>query len=100
MSLVLQVGDIEEIPEAPARMHRCGDFALTEREYLEAIGALQTTTPMPTGKYQLERTRVLYLCGAPFNLDNIEMYLRFLSFLNTVMAQVIEIIPHEAQGIV
>lgn len=40
MGIVFQVGEVDEMSEAPKRMQRCGDFAPTEEEYEEASSAI------------------------------------------------------------
>ena len=37
MSVVFQVGDLEQIPTAPKRMRHCGDFEYSEEEYYASM---------------------------------------------------------------
>ena len=53
MALVVQVGEPSDMTPAPARMERCGDFALTEAEY---YGATEVQRPK-MGKIRLYRIR-------------------------------------------
>ena len=36
MSMIIQAGETWEMPSAPPRMARCGDFSISEEEFLAA----------------------------------------------------------------
>ena len=62
MSVVFQVGDLDEIPTAPERMRRCGDFEYSEEEYDAAINNRNDSSVPRTHHDQPQTGECEYCC--------------------------------------
>ena len=54
--------------------------------------------PISMSSFDVNRPQWVNLCAVEFRSGNANIYMYFLSFLNTQMAQVVEIIPYGRQG--